>query len=121
VTPRLYLDEDVLPDLAQLLRARGYDAVSAQEWGAFKLTDSEQLERACADQRTILTYNYRHFLDRAIEWGAEGLSHFGIVISYRQYSREQLGEVARVAESMLQSLTAEGLVNAVIVLDDFRP
>lgn len=59
-------------------------------------------------------------MDQAEEWGTAGRSHFGIVISYRQYSREQLGELARIVESMLQSLTAEGLANAVVVLGDFR-
>jgi len=43
-----------------------------------------------------------------------------MVISYRQYSREQLGELMRVVEAALQSFTAEGLVNAVVVFDDFR-
>jgi predicted nuclease of predicted toxin-antitoxin system len=120
VTPRLYLDEDVMPELAELLRARGYDVVSAHERGALNIDDNRQLELACAEQRTILSYNYADFLDRATEWGTAGRSHFGIVISYQQYSREQLGELARVVESALQSLTSEGLLNAVVVLGDFR-
>lgn len=53
MTPRLYLDEDVVPELAQLLRAKGYDAVSAHERGALNIDDNRQLELACAEQRTI--------------------------------------------------------------------
>ncbi|HLG71889.1 MAG TPA: DUF5615 family PIN-like protein [Chloroflexota bacterium] len=121
MTPRLYPDENVLPELAQLLRAKGYDVVSAHERGALHIDDNRQLELACAEERTILSYNYTDFLDRAREWAADGRSHFGIVISYRQqYSRERLGELVRVVESMLQSLTAEGLLNAVVVLGDYR-
>jgi len=59
--PRLYLDEDVNPALAQLLREAGYDVISAHEVGAIAETDREQLQRATADGRAILTYNYYDF------------------------------------------------------------
>jgi len=52
VTPRLYLDEDVVPELARMLRSHGHDAVSAHEVSALQLEDAEQLERASADGRT---------------------------------------------------------------------
>ena len=109
-----------MPELAQLLRVKSYDVVSAHERGALNIDDNRQLELACAEQRTVLSYNYADFLDCAKDWGVAGRTHFGIVISYQQYSREQIGELARVVESLPQSLTAEGLVNAVVVLGDFR-
>lgn len=120
MTPSLYLDEDVVPELARLLRSHGHDAVSAHEVGALQLEDPEQLERATSEGRALLTYNYHDFLRISDEWFRSGRSHAGIVISYRQYSRHELGALFRAVVALLESLTAEALQNSVTVLDQFR-
>lgn len=81
---RLYLDEDVLPGLARLLGVQGYDVVSAHEVGALRLSDEEQLLRASAEGRAILTFNYTDFLQLGREWFRAGRAHSGIIVSYRQ-------------------------------------
>jgi hypothetical protein len=93
VTPRLYLDEDVVPELSRLLRSHGHDAISVHEIDGLHLEDPEQLERATNDGRALLTYNYHDFLRINEEWFLAGRSHAGIVISYRQYSRREQGYV----------------------------
>lgn len=40
---RLYLDEDVNVLVADLLRARGFDAVTVRDVGQLRATDAEQL------------------------------------------------------------------------------
>jgi hypothetical protein len=89
VTARLYLDEDIVPELARILRSRGFDVVSVHEIGALGLPDEEQLRRA-ADARILLIFNYHDFLPIFSEWLAAGRNHAGIVVSYRQYRRNQL-------------------------------
>jgi hypothetical protein len=59
---RLYLDEDVLPSLARLLRSHGVNATSAHEIGATGLSDEVQLGRAAEEGRAILSFNYYDFL-----------------------------------------------------------
>lgn len=118
--PRLYLDEDVLPDLARVLRSSGHDVLSAHEVGAIGIGDEDQLLRAAADGRALLSFNYRHFLKIGHEWFVAGRSHSGIVVSYRQYRRRELRELARTAAALLDLLTAENLENSVWVLDQFR-
>jgi predicted nuclease of predicted toxin-antitoxin system len=120
VTPRLYLDEDVVPELARMLRSNGYDAVTVHEIGARELEDPEQLERASRDGRALLTYNYHDFLRINDEWYRTGRSHAGIVISYRQYSRAELGALFRTVVALLESLTPESIQDSVAVLDQFR-
>jgi hypothetical protein len=40
---KFYLDEDIKPLLAEMLRARGFDCLAAREAGALSRSDSEQL------------------------------------------------------------------------------
>ncbi|MBI5555390.1 MAG: DUF5615 family PIN-like protein [Elusimicrobia bacterium] len=53
---KIYLDEDIRPLLAEILRDRGYDVVSCLEKKLCGLSDEEQLGIAIKDKRTILTY-----------------------------------------------------------------
>ena len=118
--PRLYLDEDVIPDLARLLRSRGFDAVSVHELDALSLTDEEQTARATADGRAILTFNYRDFIEIGESWFLAGRSHAGIVVSFHQYSRGEIGQLLRTVLTLLDTLRAEELRDTIQFLDQFR-
>jgi len=49
----LYLDEDVDVLLAELLRARGFSALTAKDAGNRGLSDANQLAFAVAQKRTL--------------------------------------------------------------------
>jgi len=87
VRARLYLDEDVIPELVQVLRAQGYDVVSVHEEQALGLGDDEQLARATALGRAVLSFNFPHFLKLGRDWSLAGRQHAGIIVSFRQYRR----------------------------------
>ena len=53
----VYLDEDIRPLLAKILRDRGYDVISSVEQKIFGLSDEEQLVIAIKQKRAILTHN----------------------------------------------------------------
>lgn len=53
---KLYLDEDVDPLLAEVLRDRGLDCISTHESGNRGHTDFDQLVFATRQGRTILTF-----------------------------------------------------------------
>ena len=116
---RLYLDEDVLPELARILRERGFDVVSAHERGTVGWTDSEQLDYAASQERTILTFNFGDYQRLGDAWFKAGSPHAGIVISYRQYARRQTGELVRATTALLNQMSAEEIRNTVRVLDEF--
>ncbi len=121
MTARLYLDEDVVPELARLLRARGYDAVTAHEADALGLPDEERLARAATERQCILTYNHRHFQSLAQQWLQVGRRHAVIIISHHQYSRDEVDQARRAVMALLDMVSAEDLENSVQILDPFRP
>ena len=54
---KLYVDADITPKLARVLRERGYDVVSAHEVGNADASDGEQMAFAVAEERALLTCN----------------------------------------------------------------
>lgn len=116
----LYLDEDVLPELARVLRGHGHDAVSTRECGNLGLSDELQLRYTAAEQRALLTFNYPDFLRIGRDWFLANRPHAGIIISYRQYGRSQMGELTRLVLALLYAVPAPSLYDTVRVLDEFR-
>lgn len=57
----LYLDEDVNVLVAKLLRARGFDAITARDAGQLHATDAEQFTYAVDQARTLVTHNRTDF------------------------------------------------------------
>jgi uncharacterized protein with PIN domain len=71
--PRLYLDEDMIPGLARLLREGGYDVVGAHDIGALRITDDEQFAIATSQQRAIVSSNHHDFRRIAMACAATGV------------------------------------------------
>ena len=58
---KLYLDENLSPRLAEMLRARGLEVVSAYEVGNAELDDRAQLAYATREGRAIVTCDIPDF------------------------------------------------------------
>ena len=77
---KFYLDEDVSPKIAERLRKRGIDAVSAIEAGNLQLSGREQLACAATEGRSLVTRNVRHFIVLAQEAIRRHEPHAGIIL-----------------------------------------
>ena len=116
----LYLDDDVNPDLAALLRFRGVDALNTAEAGTLGQADEAHLHWAAAQGRALVSYNFHDYLPLAAEWFHAGREHAGIVLSYRQFRRHELGEAVRLVLRLLSAVPSDELRNTVRFLDEFR-
>lgn len=114
---KLYLDEDISPIIAVVLRSRGYDALSVHEVEMTGKKDEEQLEYARQNERVLLTFNARHFAPLAAEYYQKGREHSGIVVS----KKINISEMVRLIANMLKKLNAEDLKNSLIWLQSFSP
>lgn len=59
-----------------------------------------------------MTFNIKHYVPLAIQYYEDGKEHYGVVVS-KQLSQ---GELQRRVTKLLESVTAEELINAVIYL-----
>ncbi|MFQ5780088.1 MAG: DUF5615 family PIN-like protein [Nitrospiria bacterium] len=113
---KLYLDEDIDPLLAQVLRDRRIDCLSTQEADHCGLPDADQLAFAAEQERAILTFNVKDYVQLAREYAISNKHHRGIVVSnhlpFRELLRRVLGLILRH--------THEGLNDKLLWLQDYE-
>jgi predicted nuclease of predicted toxin-antitoxin system len=98
---KFYLDADLSPKIAELLRRRGFDAASAFEVQKAQSSDQEQLDLASREGRCFVTRNARDFIDLSEQAIRRQVPHAGIILcppSMRGYEFEAIAEaLIRVA------------------------
>jgi predicted nuclease of predicted toxin-antitoxin system len=113
----IYLDHNVDPLLAKDVRNAGYNAVAAVEAGNAPLADLDQLTWAADRGRCIITHDYDDYPRLAAEWFFEGRDHSGIILC-RQPPDISYGEMLRRLLRLLDTLTADEMVNRLEWLDE---
>jgi hypothetical protein len=111
-----YLDETLSPRIAETLRARGLDVVSAHEVpGNTQLDDRSQLLYATGARRAIVTCNIRDFAELTGEFVAANREHAGIVFVPPSFRTDEFAAIADAVEQMARDYPA-GLAGAVVYL-----
>ena len=98
---KLYLDEDLSPSIALLLRLRGVDATSAHDVGNSQLADRAQLEYASREGRAIVSRNVIDFLRLARDAVAANAGHAGIVLVPSSFRGD---ECQAIADAIVEDL-----------------
>jgi len=109
---RLYLDEDVPVQVAEILRGHGYDVRTARDEGMLGTSDTEQLTFATQQGRVFVTHNRTDFEKLAVQYFEDGRTHGGIICAVRRPP----GECARRLRSLLNECTAEDFENQLLYI-----
>jgi hypothetical protein len=98
---KVYLDEDLSPSIALLLRRRGVDTTSAHDVGNTQLGDRAQLEYATREARAIVTRNVVDFLELARDAIASNARHAGILLIPSSFRGD---EYQAIADAIVEEL-----------------
>jgi predicted nuclease of predicted toxin-antitoxin system len=105
----LYLDEDVHVVIADLIKARGFQALTTRNAGQLQNSDPEQLGYAINHQKTLVTHNRVDFEQLAQVYFKQDKKHYGIIFAARHSPQE----IARRLLIILNNVTADEMENQV--------
>jgi predicted nuclease of predicted toxin-antitoxin system len=106
---RLYLDEDVNVLVAELLQARGFDAITARDAEQLHATDAEQFAYAVSQGRTMITHNRTDFESLVQAYFDSGQMHYGVIFAVRRSPQE----IAQRLLIILNQVTSDEMQNQV--------
>lgn len=110
---KYYLDEDISPKVAELLRRKGIDAVSVHEIEMNQRSDLEQLEKATSEGRCLVTRNRNDFIKLTVQFFNEYRAHFGILVIPHTLAGDKFSLIAEAIEKHAL-LNKEGMASYAI-------
>lgn len=95
---KYYLDEDISPNIAILLRKHRIDCSSAHEMKKTQISDLEQLEFAAKERRCLVTRNRDDFIQLTVQFFNSQLPHYGVLIIPHSYPGDRFSQIAEALE-----------------------
>lgn len=92
---KYYLDADLSPIIAEVLRKNGVDAVSSYEAGTGSWDDESLLDEAARLGRCLVTRNRDDFIKLTVRFFHDLRPHCGVVIVPHSYPPDAYSSIAR--------------------------
>ena len=107
----VYVDEDVHVLVGELLRSKGFYAITARDAGMLTQSDDSQLEFATRNGMAILTHNRADYLDLHRRYLEMEIPHSGIIVISR--FPESPYWIANEVVDILDQFTADEMENQI--------
>ncbi len=92
---KYYIDEDLNPKIAEILRKDEIDAVSAKEAGMLQASDLEQFKYAASKKRCMVTRNRNDFIRLTVQFFNENMPHYGLLIIPCSYPGDKFNLISK--------------------------
>ena len=99
---RFYLDEDLSPIIAHIVRQLGYDAVSVHDLEREGLSDDVQLTLAAAAGRILVSINRDDMIALTERFYYAGRPHAGVLIVPSNFAPNRFSAVAHALAAFAQ-------------------
>lgn len=106
---KLYLNENLSGRIARALRGYGYDVISSHDIEMNAESDDRQLAYAVAQERAIVTNNFRDFADLHVQYIAQQKQHYGIILT----TKYSLSSMIQRLRTLLERIPPEQLMNQI--------
>ncbi len=91
---KYYLDEDLSPKIAEILRQAGIDTTCAHDVGMLQASDLDQIEYASSQERCLVTRNRNDFIKLTVQFFNESRPNFGVLIIPYSYPGDHFRLIA---------------------------
>ena len=91
---KYYLDEDLSPKIAEILRKQNIDCISVHEVGMVRASDLEQLMTAAKNKRCFVTKNRDDFIRLTVQFFNDHIPHYGVLIIPHTIPGDQFASIA---------------------------
>ena len=106
---KFYLDEDLSPKIAEILRKSEVGTLSAHEAGMCEASDQRQLDFAATEKRCLVTRNRNDFIRLTVRFFNDQRPHCGVLIVPYTPPGDQFSRIASLIKKF-SSRHQKGLV-----------
>lgn len=113
---KIYLNENLSRKIAIALREYGYDVISSDEAEMNQADDEAQFVFAIEHERTIVTNNFRDFIELYQKYEKNKKLHYGIIFT----TKCSISAMIKRLRNLIETVSHEEIINQIRWLNEFE-